>query len=184
MFAESEHGVQGRASDWAASRRQRPVDIFQGPARFQGTLRGMSFRDLPKDWATRPVTDPAIFTDVVDLIVTDTDRLEGAIYVIICGPTRRIIQPCAVTDLVSAPMPDRRSLFEPFVHALAGGAGGLVVAIARPGRAGVIDSDRTWHQAAVDACAAGGIHLFAVAVATPQGVCRLPEHRRPHRVAS
>ena len=135
----------------------------------------MSFRDLPRDWPTRPITDPAIFADIIDLLVSDADRRDGAIHVVLCGPTRRIIQPCAVTDLVSAPMDGRRTVFEPFVHALAGGAGGLVVAIARPGRAAVIDSDRLWHQAAVEACRAGGIHLFAAAVATPDGVWRLPD---------
>lgn len=147
-------------------------------------LHTMTFRDLPKDWPTRPVTDPAIFADVIDLIVTEADRTAGAIYVVICSPTRRIVQPCAVTDLVSAPMPDRRTLFEPFVHAIAGSRGGLVVAIARPGPSRTIDSDRLWHQAALDACAAGRVRLFAAAVATPKGVWRLPEQGRLTSVAS
>ncbi len=135
----------------------------------------MSFYDLPKDWARRAITDPQIFTDVVDLFVTDADRAAGAVYVVLCGPTRRVIQPCTVPELPGEPVEDRGRYFLPFAHAIAGSGGGLVVVIARPGRARAIDSDRLWHHAAVETCRNSGVELFAAAIATPHGVVRLPD---------
>ena len=47
----------------------------------------MSFQDLPDDWPEHPITDPAIFIDVVDLMATVADREAGAIYVLVCYPS-------------------------------------------------------------------------------------------------
>ena len=138
----------------------------------------MSFEDLPRDWATRPITDTAIFADVIDLVVTSRDRLDGAIYVLLCGPTGRLVQPCAVTNRELAPIQDRREVIDPFARVLAGSVdgGGIVLAVARTGRADTTDDDREWHQAALDVCREHGIRLLAAAVATPRAVWRLPDH--------
>ncbi len=137
----------------------------------------MSFEDLPADWATRPLTDEAIFADVIDLVVTNRDRVAGAAYVLLCGPTDRLLQPCAITDFEQAPPPEPREVIEPFARIVADTivGGGIVLAVARDGRSGVTDSDRRWHQSAIEVCRKYGIRLVAVAVATPRGVWRLPD---------
>jgi hypothetical protein len=137
----------------------------------------MSFEDLPADWATRPLTDDAIFADVIDLIVTNRDRTAGAVYLLLCGPTDRLLQPCAITDLGAKRVADRCAVIEPFARIVAESIddGGIVLAVARDGRPGVIDADRRWHEAAIQVCRAHGIRLLAVAVATPRGIWRLPD---------
>lgn len=169
------HGVD--PSGEPGEQRQPPaVDNFCGAAATSGTLGRMSFEDLPADWATRPLTDETIFTDVIDLVVTVRDRVAGAAYVLLCGPTDRLLQPCAISDFDQA-APDRRALIEPFARIVASSVddGGIVLAVARDGRAGVTDSDRLWHEAAIEVCRRHGIRLVAVAVATPRGVWRLPD---------
>lgn len=137
----------------------------------------MSFEDLPADWATRPLTDEAILADVIDLVVTNRDRIAGAAYILLCGPTDRLLQPCAVTDLGRKRVADRRAVIEPFARIVADSVddGGIVLAVARDGRSGIIDADRRWHETAIEVCRAHGIRLLAVAVATPRGVWRLPD---------
>ncbi len=39
----------------------------------------MTYQDLPTDWPSRPVTDPAITSDLLDLVVRDADRVDGAL---------------------------------------------------------------------------------------------------------
>ena len=56
----------------------------------------MSFEDLPPDWPRRPVTDPAITADLLDLFVGDRDRAVGAVGILLCGREGRLLQPVVV----------------------------------------------------------------------------------------
>jgi len=102
----------------------------------------MTFDDLPADWPTRPITDPALFLDVVDLCVSEHHRAAGAVYVLLCDPQARLVQPCAlptgnrVSDARGVGDQERRGILDPFATALATQqpGGGLVVVVARPGR--------------------------------------------------
>jgi hypothetical protein len=60
------------------------VDIAGRLSPAPGMLEDMSFKDLPADWAQRPITDPDVFEGVVDLIVADQARREGSTYVLLC----------------------------------------------------------------------------------------------------
>ena len=139
----------------------------------------MTFEQLPPDWSRRSVIDDEIFLDLVDLVVMDRDRHAGALYVLLCGPTERLVQPCVVADLPAEPVPDRHRAFEPFAEAVRTNipGGGLVAIVARPGRADTTDADRAWHEAALAVCRRRGIPLLAAAVATPGRVWRLPDPR-------
>jgi hypothetical protein len=134
----------------------------------------MTFDDLPEDWLHRPVTDPALFDDVVDLVVTDRDRERGALYILLCDEGDRLLQPCAVTDLGSGCEPDPQ-LIEPFAKALVCQCpdGGLVVVVARGGVPAPRETDVRWARAAEAICASWDARLLAAAVATPAGVFRL-----------
>lgn len=143
-----------------------------GPA--SATLDGMTFEDLPDDWPQRPVTDPALFDDVVDLVVSERDRARGALYVLLCGEGGQLLQPCAVTDLGPGCEPDPR-LIEPFAEGLVRQCpdGGLVVVVARCGAPAPRDTDVRWARAAEAVCNHWDARLLAAAVATPIGVLRL-----------
>jgi len=141
----------------------------------------MTFDDLPADWPTRPITDPALFLDVVDLCVSEHHRAAGAVYVLLCDPQARLVQPCAlptgnrVSDARGVGDQERRGILDPFATALATQqpGGGLVVVVARPGRQEPTPADRRWHRAAQAVCDRHDVRLLAAAVATPAGITPL-----------
>ena len=134
----------------------------------------MTFYDLPPDWPRRPLTEPRLVADVLDLVVTGTSRAEGALYVLLCRPDDRLAQPCAVTG-VDAERVDRthREILQPFAALMrdTDPGGSMLVAIARPGPLVVDDDDRAWHQAAIDVCVDGprllGVHVVTEAGSLP-----------------
>jgi hypothetical protein len=142
-------------------------------------LIGMSFEDLPPDWAQRPVTDPAITADLLDLVIGDRDRHEGAIGLLICGPGGRLLQPV----VVSAPTDDvleddYRRVFDVMADALGdppdGARPGMLVALARPDYRHAAREDDRWRDAAVASCAEHGIDLMGVWLVTPEVIRPLP----------
>ena len=149
-----------------------PVENFLQRDRGSGHSAGMSFQDLPADWPQRPITDPAIFTDAVDLLASEADRRAGAIYVLLCEPDGRLAQPCVITDLGDTAYQNKAAVFAPFTHFP---DLGLVVIIARPGRVQTVDADREWPEAPARVCREAGMPLLAVAVATPRAIWRVDD---------
>ncbi|XVX21689.1 hypothetical protein ACQP1U_07480 [Actinomycetota bacterium] len=131
----------------------------------------MSFHDLPDDWASRPVHDPEIAADVVDLIVREADRDEGAVCFLLCHRDGRLLQPVTIGLQGASPPPaERREI----VGALASTLPEellVVTAIARPRGYRASDDDRLWHQVFIDAF---GPALSGCFVATREGVVELP----------
>ena len=150
------------------------MDNFDRVRRISATLDGMTFEDLPEDWQHRPVTDPALFDDVVDLVVSVRDRGRGALYILLCDEAGRLLQPCAVTDLGPVYEPDPQ-LIVPFAKALVHQCpdGGLAVVVARRGDPAPRETDVRWARAADAVCAGRDVRFLAAAVATPAGVFRL-----------
>jgi hypothetical protein len=159
------------------------VDDREGPDRRVDRLARMTFHDLPADWPNRSVIDPELFLDVVDICVGERDRATGAVYVLLCDAEQRLVQPCAVTggsrvsDTRGVGDEERRGILDPFATALAAQAagGGLVVVVARPGRATPTEADRRWRRAGQEVCERHGIRLLAAAVATPNGIATLTD---------
>lgn len=136
----------------------------------------MRFEDLPRDWAQRPITDPDVFEGVVDLIVTDQSRSDGATYLLLCHPNGRLLQPVCVHDEprqvdVSVVL-ERLSLL--LSEVARQGVRDLVMVIARPGRATPTPRDRDLRAAFEGACRTTGLTLHAVAIAAPDAVTVLP----------
>lgn len=51
----------------------------------------MSFHDLPDDWSERPLTDPALVTDVLDLVGAIGRR--GSVLVAVARPAGLTVRP-------------------------------------------------------------------------------------------
>jgi hypothetical protein len=139
----------------------------------------MSFEDLPADWAQRPVTDPAITADLLDLVVGDRDRHEGAVGVLLCGPSGRLLQPVVVsTPRAEVQGDDHRRVFDVMAHALGdppdGAPPGILVAVARPDYRHAERDDGRWRDAAVASCAEHGIDLLGVWLVTPDVIRPMP----------
>ncbi len=148
----------------------------------------MTFEDLPADWPTRPVTDPQITADLLDLVVRERDRDEGALAVLICGPGRRLAQPVVLSSPPrGAPLAERRAILDVLCRAVAdggpegsggapGGApgAGILLAVARTGhRFGTVEDCR-WRDAAEQSCATFDIEMLGTWVVTPSLIRQLP----------
>jgi len=142
-------------------------------------LVAMSFEDLPPDWAQRPVTDPAITADLLDLIVGRCDRLEGAIGLLLCGPGGRLLQPVVVSAPTEAVLDeDYRRVFDVMAQAFGdppdGARPGILVALGRPDHRHAAREDARWREAAIASCTEHGIDLLGVWLVTPNVIRPLP----------
>ncbi|WP_295702684.1 hypothetical protein [Lapillicoccus sp.] len=128
----------------------------------------MSFDDLPDDWKSRPLTDPRLAADVVDLFVRDDDRRAGAVAVLVCDDEHRLLQPVVVTmDADPVPLVDKQLVVERFTELVGHGLGSsLILAVARPRGAFLTDGDREWHEVAIRGCREAGIDLLGLFVVT------------------
>ncbi len=139
----------------------------------------MSFEDLPRDWAQRPLTDPDIFEDVVDLVTREKSRVAGAIMLLLCHPDGRLLQPIAIEDDTG---PVALEVVDDGLRALLSGLvqhgmEHVVIVIARPGGVAVTEQDRHLKAVFEAACCAAGMELLGLAVAAPEGVVALPTDR-------
>jgi hypothetical protein len=111
----------------------------------------MSFEDLPDDWPSRPVDDPALVDDVLDLAVSIADRERGGLAALLCDDEHRLVQPVFITDAArEVPADERVRTVSVFVEAM--GHGSLLLAVARRDGLSITDDDRGWASAARRAC--------------------------------
>ena len=132
----------------------------------------MSFEDLPSDWPMRPLRDPELGADVVDLVVRDADRAEGAIAFLLCRADGTLAQPLVVGDLEGE---DPAQVVTHMMTVLAHlpDTTGFVLALARP-HGLVSDADRRLHQLTLELCDEHGLVLVGTYLATHAGVTHLP----------
>ena len=143
----------------------------------------MGFDDLPDDWSDRPLTDPRLLSDVLDLVVMERDRRASALGVLICDGHQRLVLPVMIGELDDlAGDDDRRKGLETIAMAVrgfvlgdAGGTGrpGIHLAIARRDGLSITRSDRSWQRAAMSVCA-DDIDLLGVHVVTCDGSRTMP----------
>lgn len=136
----------------------------------------MTFEDLPANWDQRPLTDPAITADAIDLFISARDREAGAIYLFLCDADGHLLQPVAI-GLDNVDHSDEAGrLFGNLGHLLGSlDVGGVIVAVARAGYRAISDADRAWHQGAITMAQAHDIPLLGTYVVTHHDVVRLPE---------
>ena len=143
--------------------------------RNHGTLLSMSFQNLAPTWATQPLSDPALATDVVDLMVSLGDRRSGTFTAVLCDHDDRYIATVAI-DLPSEfkhVEPSLRtgdvcgSALSPIIPALRTTPGAaLILALGRPGPAVWPDLDTEWAEAATHICTAAEVRLLGFYIAS------------------
>lgn len=141
----------------------------------------MSFEDLPADWAQRPVTDPDITADVLDLVIRDADRDTGCIAALMCNAAGRVVQP-VVVELPPGGVPagEHQRFFDLVCGGMAavsdfGDRGGILVAVARPRGPFVTGDDREWHDAGRRSCADHGVRLLGTWLVTRGAIRRIDD---------
>ena len=132
----------------------------------------MGFDDLPADWSDRPLTDPRLVRDVLDLMVFDKDRRAGALSILICDEEARLIQPLTVTDIPEVAQAERVRCIGNLVEAI-GRKGSLLLALARPDGLSIRESDTAWLRAAETACG-DDVRFLGLYVVTCHGSREVP----------
>lgn len=141
----------------------------------------MSFEDLPRDWPGRPLSNPVLAADVLDLCVSDRDRSRGGLSVLLCREDDTLAQPVFVGPLEdAAELPGIAERMVETSRELQG-VGGVVLAVVRPWGS-VNDADRRVHQRAIEVCGALGVRLLGTYVVTDSEISQLPLAREltPH----
>lgn len=133
----------------------------------------MSFRDLPPDVRDLPLVEPTLVADVLDLVVSEADRVAGALAVLMCDDEDRLVLPVVVTELEPEASVAQRARGLCTIVSAMGGVGWVLVAIARPEGLSITADDVTWAEAARQACA-GEVGLLGVHVITLAGSRPVP----------
>ena len=139
-------------------------------------MAGMTFEDLPPRASEIPLTNRRVAADVIDLIISDADRVTGCVALVICDAEDRGIQPVLLHDVP----PDADSsgfaqLLNMLLPLVADNDGRSSSAAADRMAPLPNDVDRAWHQLAIDRCADHMVDLLGFYLATADGVFRLPE---------
>ena len=118
----------------------------------------MSFDDLPDNWADLPLDTPGLAADVADLVVGHRDRVGGCVGLVLTGADLTMGQPAVVNDVDDTVQPEElRGFLDAAVpHGRPRRAVRCSSCAAATGSVLVTDSDRRWHQVAIDACRVAG----------------------------
>jgi hypothetical protein len=134
----------------------------------------MSFDDLPDDWSDRPLTDPALVSDVLDLVVMERDRRAGSLCLLLCDEEDRLLQPVAISELDEIRSEAERDRGLSTVIGVLGHPGSVLVALARPDGLSIREDDVRWRAACVRVCAEHDVRLLGVHVVTCDGSREVP----------
>ena len=136
----------------------------------------MTFRDLPRDIKSIPLTDPALATDVIDLILGEEARAGGAIAFMLCDHQDRGLQPVVLTDVPDdADAEGMQQLLDHLLPIVAEAEGSVLIGRGRRRGLTPTDADRAWHQLAITACTAHGVRLLGYFLASADGIAAMPE---------
>ncbi|GAA2742389.1 hypothetical protein GCM10009868_12180 [Terrabacter aerolatus] len=136
----------------------------------------MTFEDLPARASEIPLTDRRVAADVIDLILSDSDRAAGCVGVMICDAEDRGVQPIVLHDVPpDAAAGDFVRLLDLLLPLVADDDGSLLIGRGRAHGTAPTDVDRAWHELAIARCAAHDVGLLGFYLATGDGVFRLPD---------
>ncbi|MGB3763491.1 MAG: hypothetical protein WA966_09725 [Ornithinimicrobium sp.] len=145
----------------------------------------MSFTDLPAHWPRLPLTTVPLVHDVLDLCVSNADRLHGGLAVLVLRDDLTLAQPIFVRGPV--PVLDRHETVKALLRGASGGERErtFVIAIVHQ-HPRFTDEDRALHQTLIDACTELGFTLLSahlLADGRPQLLPRAPSGLRGRRPA-
>lgn len=136
----------------------------------------MTSTELPTDWAQRPITDADILPGIIDLIVSERSRNEGAVHLLLCHADGHLLQPVAIHDVDLEE--EAGAILEMFSSLFSGlheqGVPAVVPVLARPGAAGRTPTDERFLGSFREAARESGLALLGLAVATPRGIVAVP----------
>lgn len=118
-----------------------------------------------------PVLDsPEAIHEHLEIALDPGDRNQRGVRFVLCDADNRVMVHCPVDDVPEELDSDDCAQFvSVFASALAEGddAGGILVALTRPGNAAVTDTERRWFRATHEVCADNGVRVLGIHLLTP-----------------
>jgi hypothetical protein len=134
----------------------------------------VSFDDLPEGWKQRPLTDPRLVADVLDLIVSDADRCAGGLAVLLCDEQARLLQPGIISELdYDSSEAERSRMLGVFMTNMAPYFESALFALARADGLSITADDQRWARAVQRACS-GEVRLLGFHLVTRDGSRLVP----------
>lgn len=136
----------------------------------------MTFHDLPPDWEHRSLEDRVLAADVLDLLVSDADRRQGGLAVLLLTPDGHLAQPVFLRIDLPVPAAERDtavSRIARLARQLAAGTQ-VLASVVRESGPFVTDDDRAWHEALLVACRAEQVPLLGPYLVTRHVVRPFP----------
>ena len=136
----------------------------------------MTFQDLPKDIAQRPLTNEKLVADLLDLLIGEQDRHDGCLLIAMCDSESRLVQPIVITDMPSRPDVE---VIESAIAMVASSLsendpdGAILVALGRRYGLSITADDHAWVRAVERGCDQR-VRLLGVHVVTSEGSRPVP----------
>lgn len=125
-----------------------------------------------------PVLDtPEAIREHLEIAIDPPERGQRGVRLVLCDSDNRVMVHCPIDDIPEELSDEECAHFiSVFASALAEGdeAGGILVALTRPGSAMVVDVDRKWFRATHQVCTEIGVRVLGVHLLTPEA------HREIH----
>ena len=137
----------------------------------------MTFEDLPADWPSRPITDPEIWEDVLDLLVCQPTGAGHSLAVLACHADGRLLQPMMIgPDIGLCDQVVADNAVGAIVEVLGDAEphGTVVIAVARPDGLSLTDDDHRWRAAFAAALQPTTWTLASAHVVTLTGSLAIP----------
>lgn len=119
-----------------------------------------------------PVLDsPEAIREHLEIAIDPPERGQWGVRLVLCDSDNRVMVHCPIDDVPEElGQDDCVQFISVFASALAEGdeAGGILVALTRPGGPTVNDTDRQWFHATHEVCADVGVRVLGVHVLTPE----------------
>lgn len=134
-----------------------------------------SFRDLPSDWSFRPLTDPRLAGQVMDLVVQHAERQAPGLAFLLARPDATLAQPVVAHNVWWTGVAELTHGLHSITSRLAeyDVGGGLVLGIIKA-RGLLDDRDRVVHTQAMGVCRELGLELHHTFLVTQSRISHLP----------
>ncbi len=139
----------------------------------------MNYDELPPQWPTIPLADPAHIANVLDLFVDQRARASGSLLILICDELHRPVQPLLIEALDDAPPADYLEVLGRMARTISQGnpRASVLCALARRDRLRVTTRDQTW-RAVLEQSFAGEVEFLGVHLITTDGSIPIEDRHR------
>ncbi|MBK8730123.1 MAG: hypothetical protein IPM00_12515 [Tetrasphaera sp.] len=135
----------------------------------------MTFKDLPPNVRTTPMSESHLRADLIDLLVGERDRSLGCVGLWYCDEDLVAQQPVLISHAGHVAAPDARFILDTLLQVA---IGPVFVGLGRPGASRFTSDDVAFAAEVEGACARAGVACLGIYIASTDAVREIPEALR------